>query len=76
MSTLQVPATLDSLAPLAAAVLTAARAAGLGRQAAYRLRLAVDELAANVITYGYAGVAPRADRPPHQDGRENAHGDP
>jgi anti-sigma regulatory factor (Ser/Thr protein kinase) len=58
MSTLQVPATLDSLAPLAAAVMTAARAAGLGRQAAYRLRLAVDELAANVIAYGYAGAAP------------------
>jgi anti-sigma regulatory factor (Ser/Thr protein kinase) len=58
--TLQVPATLDSLAPIAAAVTTAARAAGLGRQAAYCLRLAVDELAANVITYGYAGVAPGA----------------
>jgi anti-sigma regulatory factor (Ser/Thr protein kinase) len=58
MTTMQVPATLDSLAPVAAAVITAAGAAGLSRQAAYRLRLAVDELAANVIAYGYAGAAP------------------
>jgi anti-sigma regulatory factor (Ser/Thr protein kinase) len=52
MSTLTVPATLDSLADIAAFVLAAADTAGLPRQARYRLRLAVDELATNVIMHG------------------------
>jgi serine/threonine-protein kinase RsbW len=56
MNTLTVPATLDSLAAIAAFVLAAADAAGLARQARYRLRLAVDELATNVIMYGYEQV--------------------
>jgi anti-sigma regulatory factor (Ser/Thr protein kinase) len=34
-----------------------AAAAGLSRRAAYRLRLACDELAANIIEHGYAGRA-------------------
>ena len=34
-------------------VLTAATEAGLDRKAAYRLRLAVDEIATNIITHGY-----------------------
>jgi serine/threonine-protein kinase RsbW len=58
MNTLTVPATLDSLAAIAAFVLAAADAAGLARQSRYRLRLAVDELATNVITYGYEEVPP------------------
>jgi len=35
-------------------VLSAAAAAGLDKKAAYRLRLAVDEIATNIITHGYA----------------------
>jgi len=53
MERLTVPPTLDSLEPIGKFVVAAAQAAGLDRKAAYRLRLAVDELATNVITYGY-----------------------
>ena len=49
-----VPGTLDSLSPIADYVLAAARAAGLDVKATYRLRLAVDEIATNVISHGYA----------------------
>jgi anti-sigma regulatory factor (Ser/Thr protein kinase) len=58
MSTLCVPATQEALAPIATFVLEAAHAAGLDRRAAYRLRLAVDELATNIITYAYGGAGP------------------
>jgi putative intracellular protease/amidase/anti-sigma regulatory factor (Ser/Thr protein kinase) len=61
MNTLKVPANLDSLAAVAAFVVEAAQAAGLSRQAAYRLRLAVDELATNIVTYGYAGASGNID---------------
>src|SRR5579859_7386185 len=54
MDPLTLPATLDSLEPLVQYVLSAAAAAGLDRKAAYRLRLAVDEIATNIITHGYA----------------------
>jgi anti-sigma regulatory factor (Ser/Thr protein kinase) len=54
---LSVPATVDSLAAIAAFVTAAAEAAGLDRQAGYRLRLAVDEIATNVIAHGHAGAA-------------------
>ena len=53
MESLVVPAVLDSLDPIGRAVLDAARAAGLDRKATYRLRLAVDEVATNIITHGY-----------------------
>src|SRR5439155_1550196 len=51
-NSLTVPATMDALAEIAAFVLAEADAAGLGRQARYRLRLAVDELATNIIIHG------------------------
>jgi serine/threonine-protein kinase RsbW len=54
MDPLTLPATLDSLGPLVQYVLSAAAAAGLDRKASYRLRLAVDEIATNIITHGYA----------------------
>jgi len=38
-------------------VQAAADAAGLGRQAHYRLRLAADELVTNIITHGYGATA-------------------
>lgn len=53
MEPLTVPGTLDSLAPIGQYVLAAAEAAGLEKKVAYRLRLAVDEIATNIVTYGY-----------------------
>ena len=58
MKPLIVPGKLDSLSNVAKYVLDAAAAAGLDKKAAYRLRLAVDEITTNIITYGYeeAGI--------------------
>ena len=53
MERLSVPGTLDSLKAIAQYVLAAAAAAGLDKKASYKLRLAVDEIATNIITYGY-----------------------
>jgi serine/threonine-protein kinase RsbW len=54
MDPLTVPATLESIDPIVQYVLSAAAAAGLDKKSAYRLRLAVDEIATNIITHGYA----------------------
>jgi serine/threonine-protein kinase RsbW len=51
--TLTVPDSLDSLKPVRDFVKRAAAAAGLDKQSAYRLVLAVDEVAANIILHGY-----------------------
>ncbi len=48
------PGTLDSLASIRDFVGEAAAAAGLDRKASYRLCLAVDEVATNVVLHGYA----------------------
>jgi len=53
MDRLKVPGNLDSLEMIGKYVMEAAGAAGLDRKAAYRLRLAVDELATNVVMHGY-----------------------
>jgi anti-sigma regulatory factor (Ser/Thr protein kinase) len=53
MERLTVPGTLDSLPAIGQYVLSVAAAAELDKKAAYRLRLAVDEIATNVITHGY-----------------------
>ncbi|MGA9380780.1 MAG: ATP-binding protein, partial [Phormidium sp.] len=53
MEQLTVPGTLDSLSKISDYVLSAASAAGLDKKASYKLRLAVDEIATNVIVYGY-----------------------
>lgn len=52
MAELRVGANLDVLSAIGAFVLEAANNAGLERKAAYRLRLAVDEMATNVIVHG------------------------
>lgn len=52
MDELRVRAKLDVLSSIGAFVLKAAENAGLDRRAAYRLRLAVDEMATNVIVHG------------------------
>lgn len=53
MRKLSVPASLDSLEEIGAYVVRAAAEAGLGPRAAYNLRLAVDEIATNIVSYGY-----------------------
>lgn len=45
-------ASLDALSSIGAFVLSAAEKAGLDKRAAYRLRLAVDEIATNVVVHG------------------------
>lgn len=53
MEQLRVPGELDSLSIIGKYVLETAVAAGLDKKAAYRLRLAVDEIATNIIVHGY-----------------------
>lgn len=56
MGELRVEANLAALQSIGAFVLDAADKAGLERRAAYRLRLAVDELATNVVVHGKPGA--------------------
>ncbi len=53
MQPLTVPGNLDSLSVIGQYVNAAATAAGLDKKKAYRLRLAVDEIASNIIIHGY-----------------------
>jgi serine/threonine-protein kinase RsbW len=53
MDTLVVPGALDSLALIREYVRGAAIEAGLDKRRAYRLQLAVDEIATNIINHGY-----------------------
>ena len=52
MRELRVPAQLDVLSSIGAFVMEEAQKAGLTGRAAYRLRLAIDEMATNVIVHG------------------------
>jgi anti-sigma regulatory factor (Ser/Thr protein kinase) len=53
MKPLTVSGTLDSLDHIAEYIAHAARIAGLDKKASYKLRLAVDEIATNIIVHGY-----------------------
>jgi len=53
MDFLQVPATLESLGRVTSYVLKAAKVAGLSPKATQCMRLAVDEIAINIVTHGY-----------------------
>lgn len=53
MEPLTVEGKLDSLGAIAQYVIAAATTAGLDKKATYRLRLAVDEIATNIIVHGY-----------------------
>jgi|HubBroStandDraft_1064217.scaffolds.fasta_scaffold07695_2 serine/threonine-protein kinase RsbW len=53
MKSLQLPAVRESLDAIAAFVEEAAAEAGLTSSAAYKLHLAVDEIATNLIIHGY-----------------------
>jgi anti-sigma regulatory factor (Ser/Thr protein kinase) len=59
MQGLTLPGNLESLGSLRDFVRSAAGSAGLDKSAAYRLGLAVDEVATNIVTHGYdeAGLA-------------------
>lgn len=52
MQQLIVPGELDSLQLIAEFVLAEAAKVGLDKKATYRLRLAIDEIATNIILYG------------------------
>ena len=53
MSSARLPAVLDSLAPLRELIKSVAGKAGLASNKTYRLMLAVDEVATNIIVHGY-----------------------
>ena len=53
LESLTLPGTLASLSPVGNFVMKAAATAGIEKSAAYRLRLAVDEIATNCIVHGY-----------------------
>jgi serine/threonine-protein kinase RsbW len=53
MKSLRIPATIGALTDVGVFVTRAAREAGLDSQAAYSLRLAVDEIATNAVVHGY-----------------------
>jgi serine/threonine-protein kinase RsbW len=53
MTPLTVPGTLDSLTLIRQHVWAAAANAGIDRKRTYRLELAVDEVASNIINHGY-----------------------
>jgi serine/threonine-protein kinase RsbW len=65
------PGTLDSLGLLRAYVTAAAQSAGLDNKATYKLCLAVDEIATNIIVHGYeeAGRSGVLDVRAEMDGR-------
>lgn len=53
METRVFPATLDSLGAIAEFVMGIAASAGLDKRTSHHLRLAVDEIATNIIVHGY-----------------------
>jgi anti-sigma regulatory factor (Ser/Thr protein kinase) len=61
MESVTIPGKLDELSHLMEYVNQAAMAAGLDDRATYRLCLAVDEIATNIICYGYDGAGKHGD---------------
>ncbi|WP_438292941.1 ATP-binding protein [Streptomyces sp. HUAS TT7] len=55
-ATLRIPAALEQLDRVAEFVLALAAGSGLPDDSVYRLRLAADELATNIVMHGYRGV--------------------
>jgi anti-sigma regulatory factor (Ser/Thr protein kinase) len=56
MTILNFSADLNALNSIGKHILEQAQAVGLPKKRAYKLRLAVDELATNIINYGYANT--------------------
>lgn len=61
MEPIILPGTLDSLSEIGAYVLEAASQARLEKKIAYRLRLAVDEIATNAVVHGYDRIGKDGD---------------
>lgn len=61
MDALRVASSLEALSPIGAFVMKAAEQAGIDKRAAYRLRLAVDEIATNIVVHGRPGERGAAD---------------
>lgn len=61
MEKLSLPAVLDSLAEIRRYAKAAAAGAGIDEARAYQLQLAVDEIATNIIAYGYKDAGPGAE---------------
>lgn len=61
MEQLTVPGELASLKLIAEFVLAEATKVGLDKKSAYRLRLAIDEIATNIILYGFDEAAQKGD---------------
>lgn len=59
METLIVDGVLESLDSIAQFILALGEKVGLDQRKVYKLRLAVDELATNIIVYGYQDVEPQ-----------------
>jgi anti-sigma regulatory factor (Ser/Thr protein kinase) len=58
MKKMSVPAELDSLAEIRKYAKEAAAIAGIDDARSYKLQLAVDEIATNIISYGYRDAGP------------------
>jgi len=58
---LTIPGRSEMLSQLMDYVVWAATAVGLGEQGIYRLSLAVDEIATNIVTHGYAEAERQGD---------------
>ncbi len=56
MKTLTLPGSLDSLSAIAQYVKDISTVANLDKKTTYKLRLAVDEIATNIIVHGYEGA--------------------
>lgn len=64
MRRISLPATRDSVAEVARRVAALSRAGGLSADRSYRLRLAAEEMATNIIVHGYDEAS---ERPPDPD---------
>ena len=53
MEPINLPGKLESLSEIGKYVMNVAKQASLDKKLAYKLRLAVDEMATNIITHGY-----------------------
>ena len=66
------PAVLESLSGIRAFAVSAAEAAGLEGKTVYSLQLAVDEIATNIIVYGYQEAGLQGDLSIEADATEEA----
>ncbi len=61
MESIIIPGSLESLDKISQYVITVAKKANLDKKTAYNLRLAVDEIATNIIVHGYEAAGIQGD---------------